>query len=201
MIKITDYDSLNPIIGFPKTGDQSFMIERESPQGADEFFFELIGHTSSVIGTVNKDLALEDLHDLLKEIRPEKRQEDGFYQLWLADMAGICEKFCEMVGKDTIKFTLSAQRGCKRFHVDNVPFRLLVTYAGAGTEWINDHAANRTAFLNGAPNEDIITDQSQVKQMNSWDIAVFRGGPEGLLHRTPDIALKNKSVFMRLDVL
>ena len=30
-----------------------------------------------------------------------------------------------------------------------------------------------------------------------WDIAVFHGGPSGLLHRTPDEALEKLSLFMK----
>ena len=47
--------------------------------------------------------------------------------------------------------------------------------------------------------------QNTVKQncktqfINQWDIAVFRGGPSGLLHRTPDEALEKLSILMRLD--
>ena len=35
--------------------------------------------------------------------------------------------------------------------------------------------------------------------MNAWDVAIFRGGKNGLLHRTPDIALDSPSILLRLD--
>ena len=35
--------------------------------------------------------------------------------------------------------------------------------------------------------------------MGEWDIAIFRGGASGLLHRTPDDALNGHSILMRLD--
>lgn len=35
--------------------------------------------------------------------------------------------------------------------------------------------------------------------MRPWDIAVFRGGPKGLLHRTPNAAKNGPSIMMRLD--
>jgi len=74
-----------------------------------------------------------------------------------------------------------------------------VTYAGKGTEWLPDEAADRTAFANGAPNEEIIKDPTARQYMNAWDVAVFRGGANGLLHRTPDAALDDPSIMMRLD--
>ena len=42
--------------------------------------------------------------------------------------------------------------------------------------------------------------KSARKFINKWDIAVFRGGKNGILHRTPDSALQNQSsILMRLD--
>ena len=76
---------------------------------------------------------------------------------------------------------------------------MLVTYAGKGTEWLPDEAADREAFLSGEPNEKIIKDPSALQFINQWDVAVFRGGPEGVLHRTPDAALNGSSILMKLD--
>ena len=76
---------------------------------------------------------------------------------------------------------------------------MLVTYAGKGTEWLPDEAVDRNAFLTGKPNEKIIKDYSALRYINQWDVAVFRGGPKGVLHRTPDAALNSSSVLMKLD--
>ena len=43
-------------------------------------------------------------------------------------------------------------------------------------------------------------DKSSVTHINKWDISIFRGGEKGILHRTPDSALKEtSSILMRLD--
>ena len=60
-------------------------------------------------------------------------------------------------------------------------------------------AADRTAFANGKSNEPVIKDPSAICFMKAWDVAVFRGGTKGLLHRTPDDALNGPSIMMRLD--
>ena len=112
-------------------------------------------------------------------------------------MANVCNIFCDLLGEDAIGFCLGTERGCRRYHIDNVPKRMLVTYAGKGTEWLPDEAADREAFLSGEPNEKIIKDPSALQFINQWDVAVFRGGPEGVLHRTPDAALNGPStVFL-----
>ena len=63
-----------------------------------------------------------------------------------------------------------------------------------------DNAADRNAFISGKPNENIIKDRSAIRYLNKWDIAIFRGGKHGILHRTPESALNDKSsILMRLD--
>ena len=37
------------------------------------------------------------------------------------------------------------------------------------------------------------------KFIREWNVAIFKGGPNGLLHRTPDVALNGPSILMRLD--
>ena len=114
-------------------------------------------------------------------------------------MAQTAQVFCDIQKTDSLGYWIGSQRGCSRYHIDNVPLRMLVTYAGVGTEWIPDDAVDRNAYHAGAPNEKIVKDPSAIRFMNAWDVAVFRGGPDGLLHRTPDAALSGPSVMMHLD--
>lgn len=78
-----------------------------------------------------------------------------------------------------IRLDVSDEVMCPKFHVDNVPARLLCTYRGAGTEYV----------LAGA--ED---DARQISQVGRGAVGLFRGGAwpgeerTGLLHRSPDPA-------------
>jgi hypothetical protein len=153
----------------------------------------------NVIGQVFKASSVADIRFLLEEDISPKLQSDPFFELWVADMANVCNVFCDMVGEDAIGFCLGTERGCRRYHIDNVPMRLLVTYAGQGTEWLPESASDRQAFEGGMSNEFILKDPSARQFVGLWDIAVFRGGPKGVLHRTPDSALNGPSILMRLD--
>ena len=105
-----------------------------------------------------------------------------------------------MQGEKTSSFWIGSERGCKRYHVDMVPFRLLVTYAGQGTEILPNEAADRNAFHNGKSNNEIIKDSTALRYLKKWDINIFRGGIDGILHRTPDSAIDgSSSILMRLD--
>ena len=100
--------------------------------------------------------------------------------------------------------SIESSRTCKRYHIDNVPIRLLVTYYGKGTEWIPSHACDYSAYYNGENNNKIIKDNAEKKFIDDWNIAIFKGqrykgGEKAILHRTPDSALGKLSLLMRLD--
>ena len=54
-----------------------------------------------------------------------------------------------------------------------VPYRLLITYSGKGTEILPNYAANREAFQEGKSNQEIIKDKSGLKYLDKWDIAIL----------------------------
>ena len=78
-------------------------------------------------------------------------------------MADICTLFCEMENSSSIGFSLGTDRGCRRFHIDQVPQRLLVTYSGKGTEWLPEDHANYQEYFNGSPNEKIVKENCETQ--------------------------------------
>lgn len=190
---------LQALPDFSRREDQLAVVKRKPLAGADSFFQRLMQTTFGVIGQVFRDSDVEDMEYLLERDIPTELQADPFYVHWLTDMLDVCRIFCDTLDTEAVDFCLGTERGCRRYHTDNVPLRALVTYAGTGTEYVPDEAADRRAFADGAPNEKILTDPSAVRFLSTWDVAVFRGGPKGLLHRTPDAALNGPSILMRLD--
>ena len=192
-------NNIEEIKDFPNQSDQLAIMRRSVPQKANLFFKKLLKFSFNINGEVNKDNAIKDVQYLLNGTIPDEIKNDFFYETWIKDMAHLCTLFCIIEKSSFISFCVSSHRGCRRYHIDNVPLRLLVTYAGQGTEWLPDEFADKIAYKNGEPNENIIKDISAKQFIGEWDVAVFKGGPEGLLHRTPDSALKNNSILMRLD--
>ena len=192
-------DKMDAIKDFPNKSDQLAIMNRSMPENANLFFTELLKISFNITGKINKETATINIKDLLSDKLPKKIQNNVFYQNWIEDMANLCKLFCLMEKSSYISYSISSHRGCRRYHIDNVPLRLLVTYAGQGTEWLPDKFADKIAYKNGEPNEKIIKDISARQFIGEWDIAVFKGGPEGLLHRTPDSALNKNSILMRLD--
>ena len=186
--------------------DNSYLniVERTKPHNSDMFFEELLTEHLTINRIINKKSILSDIKGLLNEFIPKKIKKNNFYNIWVKDMAEISKIFCSTTKEDYFNFTLETSRTCRRFHIDNVPIRLLVTYCGRGTEWIPSHASDYSAYYNGEKNEKIIIDQTERKFISPWNIAVFKGqkfkdGENGILHRTPYEALNKISLLMRLD--
>ena len=190
---------LRDLAAFKHQEEQLAILERQPLGGGDEFFKKLSERPLNVIGIVGKKNCVEEILALLEDEISEDLKSSDFYMQWVIDMAGVCNIFCETLATSTVGFCLATQRACQRYHIDNVPLRLLVTYYGRGTEWVPDTAVDRLAYDSGMPNDKILTNNNARKFLNAWDIAIFRGGPDGLLHRTPDAALNTPSILLRLD--
>ncbi len=185
---------------FKKRKEQIGVLSRKSPDESGSFFKKLQKNPFSLSGIVSLKKTRKDIDEILKDFVHDNIKYDPFYEFWLNDMSNVCKIFCLFQKQKRVSYWLGSDRGCKRYHLDMVPFRLLVTYSGQGTEVLPNDAADREAFMNGKSNEEIVKDRSAVMHLNRWDISVFRGGNLGILHRTPKVALKgNTSVLMRLD--
>ena len=180
------------------------ILDREKPYKSNEFFRTLISEPFELNICIKKESAFEDIkYHLSKKL--QKRVEDYiFYYKWIKDMSEICNLYHDIIKRNSLNFSLKTSRGCKRYHIDNVPLRLLVTYYGKGTEWLPRYACNYSAYYNGESNEKIIKIKNKSKFIKPWSIAVFKGqkfkgGTEAILHRTPNEALTKKSLLMCLD--
>ena len=192
-------DDIEKISEFSKQDYQLIELERKNMNNSDSFFREIMYEPFRVIGKISKKNSSEDIKRILRDIIPLSSQTNFFYKTWVSDMSEICQIFCDTLNSKSVSFCLGTERGCSRYHIDNVPMRLLVTYMGQGTEWLPNEIANRAAFEEGLPNEKIVKDSSKIKSIKTFNVAIFRGGAAGLLHRTPDSALKNPSILLRLD--
>ncbi|MCC5882223.1 MAG: DUF1826 domain-containing protein [Halomonas sp.] len=126
----------------------------------------------------------------------------------IEDIGHIAEAMAYLFATDTIGIRLRTLEGamCPRFHVDNLAVRLVTTYAGPASEWLPEHAVNRTGL--GAPHPakpDIVADPGAIQQLNVGDLALLKGcgwvGNEerGLVHRSPQPAPGERRLLLALD--
>jgi len=104
-----------------------------------------------------------------------------------ADIAAHANRLAQLLVCDTLAIRLEVIEtdACRRFHADYVSVRLILTYVGPGTQWLDNVAAIR--LRNGAAVETL-----DVRNVSAGQIALFKGrkwSPDGaIVHRSPPIA-------------
>jgi len=116
----------------------------------------------------------------------------------IEDYEWILGLFATVADTESIGVRLAStlERSCPRFHVDHVPLRLICTWQGPATEWL-EHVDVDRRFLGrnhgGKPDElsGLLRPAAAVQQMAAFDIGLMKGegwpGNEGagLVHRSP----------------
>jgi len=122
------------------------------------------------------------LSDLLREAA-----DFHGYEAFVADVAWLVAAYTCLVGARRVGLRLRVLTGpmCPRFHVDNVPLRLLTTYAGPGSEWLREQESPRGELHTAQVPVD------NIQKLHVGEVAVLKGeqwqGNEGagLVHRSP----------------
>ncbi|MFB4391253.1 MULTISPECIES: DUF1826 domain-containing protein [unclassified Pseudomonas] len=123
------------------------------------------------------------------------------YEGFVADVSWLISAYTCLLGARRIGLRLRVLEGamCPRFHVDHVPLRLLTTYAGAGSEWLEEGAIDRSN-LQQAPVDNI-------QRLAVGEVALLKGekwlGNEGagLVHRSPTTPAGQRRLLLSLDWL
>lgn len=97
----------------------------------------------------------------------------------LADLTG-----CPKVG---VRIEMPDQAMCPRMHVDHVTLRLITTWRGPGTEWLDEAGADRSRL----GSEEVILSPSAIHRATTGDVLLLKGerwpgnDGRGVLHRSP----------------
>ena len=93
---------------------------------------------------------------------------------------------------------------CRLFHVDYYRQRLLCTYLGPGTEWLDYSNVERSALGNG-DNNNLVKDAAAINRANRFDVLILKGknfaeDELAVVHRSPPIVRDNKTrVLLKID--
>jgi hypothetical protein len=107
----------------------------------------------------------------------------------VSDVADLAKVVARIAGQPNVRVRLEwvTDQQCAYFHSDRVPYRLVCTYRGAGTEWVSNETASRLTSPESEPPAD------EIHQLASGDVAIMRGSLRGtestppLLHRSPPV--------------
>jgi len=102
------------------------------------------------------------------------------------------EVFGELMKCSQIGVRLATLRSpmCPRFHVDQIPCRMIITLAGMGTEWIPNKGVNWSDFSDLSSDKAPLNDSGTVQQLETGNWSILKGGAwargyQGLVHRSP----------------
>jgi len=132
----------------------------------------------------------------------------------IEDIHKLVNMFCDLFDLKRVGLRLTSLKHamCPRFHVDNVPCRLITTYQGIATEWLPHSDADRSKLgigNKGKPDSQsgIYQDESDVQQLSQGDVALLKGeawvGNEGkgLIHRSPQLYEQSSRLILTIDFI
>lgn len=125
---------------------------------------------------------------------------DGEARRWLEqDIRRLVQHFCTALGETELRLVVGPVLNdrCRKFHVDYLRMRMLCTYVGPGTEWVDDPFVRRDVLKTDddglATNVQIVPESDKVQRANAGDVLWIRGrvdrlGWRGGVHRSPPLA-------------
>lgn len=130
------------------------------------------------------------------------------------DIAMLVDMFCCLfdLKRAGLRLTVLDRAMCPRFHVDRIPCRLVTTYQGITTEWLNHNVVDRSKL--GAGNQGKTDEQSglfksidDINRLSEGDVALLKGENwdenkgAGLVHRSPPVSSGERRLLLTLDFI
>lgn len=123
---------------------------------------------------------------------------------FVEDVVLLSDMFSELldIKEMGVRLAVLTKAMCPKFHVDRVPARLVTTYWGAGTEWMDNfytrrNEEGRVVVLESAPINQLCTGQVGLMKGEMWEGNEGRG----LVHRSPSATEFEPRLVLTLDCM
>lgn len=152
----------------------------------------------------NSETLTADIEEMFESKLPHSPFVD--YEALKKDIHLLTTYFILLSQKNSVAIHLKVinHNACRKFHVDGYESRLLCTYEGSGTEWLENKNVKRSAL--GTENIKIVKNWDSIRQMNAFEVGFLKGenlkSPtgKGIVHRSPPIEDSGKKRFLlRID--
>lgn len=179
--------------------------QRQLPAHISDFAVMVLAMDQSLAESRVLELPEEDTQPALQGLAAGFSDLQG-YEGFIADVSWLVSAFACLLGAQRVGLRLRTldKAMCPRFHVDHVPVRLLSTYAGVGSQWLEEGAMDRRRL---AEPEAEPRDPRVIQQFRCGDVGLLKGekwhGNEGLglIHRSPELAPGERRLILTLDWL
>ncbi len=181
------------------------ILERSLSTDLADFLFLL--QKEEQVPTIQQTLPLHRIKSVLQQhLQPFYHLNVRGYQALIEDVYQLALQFSQLVKQQEVKvyFTKIQDGMCRLFHTDANQLRLLCTYWGPGTQWVdNSNISLHTISSNS--NADRINDLSKVFNVSAYDVAILKGAlhdqldTNALMHRSPPLENNECRLLLRLD--
>lgn len=192
------------------------IIYHESPRHVDNC---LCDHTAGVdIGLVSnfdntyggKSSKIESsVDEAIANIIPTYLAEQQKFSFDVAEMIRLMTTFANPDDHISCRLALINGVRCPKWHEDNVKFRLIKTYYGAGTDWVDptDVSVRMNNYFRSLMDWDLeVKDKKKIKSARVDDILLISGkaAQDGsivpVLHRSPSVAESDRRLLFTVTI-
>lgn len=130
------------------------------------------------------------------------------FDLLKSDLISLLHLFKDITKANSYKVLLATVNTnmCRKFHTDINDLRMLCTYSGPGTLWLEDDNVNRKALDTCGDNECIVLDETKIHQAKTGSVVILKGaiypieGTKAIVHRSPTIEeTGERRLLLRID--
>ena len=152
----------------------------------------------------------QNTHDVLRDTFGESEALTTLSD----DIALLVDMFCCLfdLKQAGLRLTILDRAMCPRFHFDRIPCRLVTTYQGIATQWLNHAVVDRSKL--GAGDQGKSDEQSglfnnieDINRLSEGDVALLKGENwdetqgTGLVHRSPPVSAGERRLLLTLDFI
>lgn len=132
----------------------------------------------------------------------------------LEDMSMLAGLYADLMDcpKIGIRLEVLTSAMCPKFHIDRTGIRLLCTYLGPGTEWLDEAFCNRSVLTSAYPTAEafhqaLILHPQGMRQAPQQALVLLKGSlwqgnqHAGGIHRLPAILAAGTRVVLALDAI
>ena len=175
----------NYLAAIKETDTELVIYRRTLASGLNHWIQEL---SPSVLPHLRIFVAPEDVRSALNTMLDECGiPKNSMRKLLISDITELAFAFSQITESKRVDLHLEHIKNdaCWRFHIDYVEFRLLTTYLGATTEWV------QPAYAKQAINQQK-TFSGPLEHLDIDDVAIFKGKgaahAHGIVHHSPPLA-------------
>ena len=185
---------------------QDVVIERreEIPE-ITKYINEVLEHMTSLDYTIDDFVTLDEITATLHEDLPDS-SFSVCKDLFISDIVRLYTLFTSQTVRKRVRMQIEVVDSdmCRYFHIDNYRQRLLCTYKGPGTEWLDPDNVNLDCLGKGC-NNHIAKDLDKINRAKTFEVllikgAKYEGKDKSVVHRSPPIKKDRlKRILLKID--